>query len=524
MRTLIIIGCVAIAAALASCTQNITAPISQEPVSNIMSYFWWNGETPMPFLDSIPMTACKSFGTLSFANNASGLLEVSDGTLPQMQCIVNEDSIVAYGFTLDSVMGQNNGSYFSSLDTEMLDTLLPLVSIITDNNPTEIVVGTDSGVYFYQLGYNTSFQTAGKNLGNVTALTENTTTHTLYAGTSSGTIFSTTLPLSSGSSWTSYPYRLIGPVGQLLWLQDNSLAATVTNANGIDTSNGGAWTQILYLSNKRVTMLGKIQESSTLYLLAGTTDGTIGAHSLNPLITDATPVPVGIGIYCFGSSNSVAVAGTDDGVYEWSGPSQNTWNQPSNITFKGVTSLDLDGDNLIVLSNGSIETTTLSGGSPQTFPTPKYTPQQVGWISSTPWVLTSRDFDTVKTASNTYQILSGFSRGYWPQDTGGLVLMRDNLFANDSSWRAGTIVTNDTASFPITARVLAHLDTLYIEASGIKNTYPDVLEVRYAFEHPGELPESNIVPYWIMYYAKNQGPVMFDKESSTGLERHEIKP
>jgi hypothetical protein len=478
----------------------------------------------MPFLDSIPMKPCTPFGRLSFTNNASGLLEVTDGTLPQIQCIVNEDSIVALGFTLDSVMGQNNGSFFSSLDTEVLDTLLPLVSIITDNSSRQVIVGTDSGVYF--LGYgNSRFQRSGTIVSSITALTGNATY--LYAGTAAGTILMSNLPLTPSSSWSSYSgtLQVSGSISQLLWLGGDSLAATVAGKPGIYLWNGSVWSPLSMFSSKQVSVLGKVQVSNTQYLLAATSDGEIGAHSLNNLVGDPSPVPLTAGtIHCFGSTSNVAVAGTDDGVYEWSGPSGNAWNQLSNITFKGVTSLDLDGDNLIVLSNGYIETTTLSGSTSSNLRTPNYTPQQVGWISSTPWVLTSRDFDTENTAQNKYAVFPGFSRGYWPEDTGGLVLLRDNLFANDSSWRAGTLVTNDTSSQPITARVLAHLDTLYVEANGVKDQFPDVLEVRYAFEHPGELPEVSSVPYWILYYAKNQGPVMFDKESSTGLERHEIKP
>ncbi len=523
MRSLIVIGCIVIAAALASCSQNVTAPISQEPVSNITSYFWWNGETPMPFLDSITMKPCAIFGTLSFANNASGLLGVNDGTLPQMQCIVNEDSIVALGFTLDSVMGQNNGSYFSSLDTEVLNTLPTHESIITDGNPRQVAVGTDSGVYF--LNYSGVFQPSGTSVSSITSLTGNSTY--LYAGTAAGTILMANLPLTQSSSWAQYSGTLpvTGSIGQLLWLGSDSLAATVAGKPGIYLWNGSVWSPLSMFSTEHVSVLGKVQVSNTPYLLAATSDGEIGAHSLNNLVGDPSPVPLTAGtIHCFGSTSSVAVAGTDDGIYEWTGPSGNAWNQLSNLTFKGVTSLDLDGDNLIVLSNGYIETTTLSGATSSNLRTPNYTPQQVGWISSTPWVLTSRDFDTENTTSGQYKVFPGFSRGYWPADTGGLVLMRENLFANDSSWRAGTIVTNDTASQPITARVIAHLNTLYVEANGVKNTYPDVLEVRYAFEHPGEKPEVNSVPYWIIYYAKNQGPVMFDKESGTGLERHEIKP
>jgi hypothetical protein len=512
-------------AMLASCSQNVTAPISQESVSNITNYFWWNGETPMPFLDSITMTACKPFGTLSFANNASGLLEVSDGTLPQMQCIVNEDSIVALGFTLDSIMGQNNGSYFSTLDTEIFDTLPEHAIVITDN-PRQIIVGTDSGVYFYTPGSVLYFQSGGLFTSVITTLAVNAQSSILYAGTAAGTIFSLHLPITKNTTaWSPYAVATpfpSGPIKQLLSLPGDSIAATVTGQIGIYVSQvSGYWSQVPYFQSAHVTALGLLRMSTDTFLLAGTSDGYLGAHSLDPTFTDPAPVSTSRTIYCLDASTSVAVAGTDYGVYQWSGPSNNIWTPVSNLSGPGkpVTSLGVgDNNTIITLSNGLVETATIGGPPPSTLPKTASAAQDVGWISTTPWVLTSRDFDTGTIS------VSGFATGAWPNDTGGLVLMRDNLFANDSSWRAGTIVTHDTTSFPITARVLGHLDTLYVEASGLKNSYPDVLEVRYSYEHPGEIPEFNSVPYWIMYYAKDQGPVMFDKESGTGLERHEIKP
>ncbi len=526
MRGLIITCCGALAVVFASCKQPVTAPISQQPVSNIDAYFWWNAEPSMSFVDTNDL----SIGApLTFMNDANGLLEVSDGVPPNIKCIVNEDSVYAFGFTSGSVFNLQKGSYFSALDTEVFQPPEPRALIVAINGTTQVIIGTDSGIYF--ISGTQPLQLGGLQDSILTALTENSISHTLYAATASGTIYYYNEPLIVHAVWTPYttPTQLpSGSIGQLLWLSGYTLAATVTGQNGIYTSNAnGAWTQLAYLSNKQPSVLDKFPISTDTFLLAATTDGYIGVYSLNSLTANATPVNLNAGnIYCFGSSTGKAFVGTDEGVYEWSGLSANTWNPVPNLTnYKPVTSLAIDHDNVIFLSNGIVDTGALSG-TPLSLPKTASPALQVGWNASVPWVLTTTDYE-----ANDHNT-SGLPYGYWPHDTGGLVLLRNTLFANDSSWRAGTLVKSvSDSSFSISARVLAHLDSLHVSAnvSGKDSTqsFPDVLVVRYSHELPGEMPEPDL-PYWIVYYAKNEGPVMFDNVPASGtsakFERYEVKP
>ena len=117
----------------------------------------------------------------------------------------------------------------------------------------------------------------------------------------------------------------------------------------------------------------------------------------------------------------------------------------------------------------------------------------------------------------------------------GLVLLRNNPFGNDSSWAAGTLFIKSTHSYPFTAHALAHFDTLQIATSvsgnNVFNKFPDVLMVSYQYE--GNVSNSqDTIPHWIIYYAKNIGPIMVDKVTVTGsgasqttaMKRHEIVP
>ncbi len=527
MRGLIIIGCTALAAVFASCAQQVSPIISQQPVGNITSYFWWNSEAPMPFEDTsthLPLT-------LSFANNAQGMLAVSvfPPLFSPIDCIVNEDSVYATGFSHGSTIDLAPGSYFSSDDTEVLVSQPPNAVVTTDGSH-QVIVATDSGVYFSSGG--AAFQLGGLYGENITALTLNSKSSlNVFAGTSTGKIYRTTAPLSTSSTWALYPYSLPvnGAIGQLLYLSGDSIATIVSGQPGIYISTLGPWTQPTYLSGSKVRALGKFSVSVTSYLLAATTDGYIGAHSLNSFGTDVTPMNMTAAgnIYCFSASPYQTVAGTDGGVYQWSGPSSNTWTPVQKLAnYKPVTSLALDADTLIFVSKGIIDTAELgtngTSGGPR-LPIDKDSAVQVGWTSSLPWAITTKGYEASTTPGSSLALIPGLPIGFCPDDTGGLLLLRSNLFANDSSWRAGTLVTVTDSSYPITAHVLAHLDSLHI--SGIAKSFPDVIMVRYSYEVPGEKPAS-FLPYWIVYYAKNEGPVMFDNFLATGslYERWSIQP
>jgi hypothetical protein len=64
-------------------------------------------------------------------------------------------------------------------------------------------------------------------------------------------------------------------------------------------------------------------------------------------------------------------------------------------------------------------------------------------------------------------------------------------------------------SFPVTGRIIAHLDSLSI----LGKTYPDVIAVRYAYEPTPN--NTSQVPYWVIYYAKNEGPVVISQMYGT---------
>jgi len=105
---------------------------------------------------------------------------------------------------------------------------------------------------------------------------------------------------------------------------------------------------------------------------------------------------------------------------------------------------------------------------------------------------------------------------------GGILLLRSNPLV-DSSWHAGTILKKNSPNYhayAIEARLLARLDTLTV--AGV--SYPDVLAIRYAHELPGFSADSINIPYWVIFYERGRGPIMFDKVEGSKFERRAILP
>lgn len=510
MRHWSIPASIVILAALAGCTQPVTTPISQEAVTNIPAYFWTFGEGSLLF--EYPNGSPSN--TLTFSPGTNGTLDVNEAAAPTIRCIINQDSIFASGFSQSSFVGLGPGMYLSALDSEAFDTIHTSAVATTDDGSYQTIVATNAGIYFYDPTVADSFQFGGLDSSDVTALAFVSSSHEIYAATTFGTILYTSAPLNKVTTWSQYASSLVGPVQQLIWLRNDSLFATVKGSNGIyvaNTYSGSQWTSLSFLSGSQVTTLGKYSTSNNMYLLAGTSSGQIAAHSLNTGASDAPPVTVASQVYCFASQSSQVFAGTSRGIYEWSGPTSNGWTSSQGLeSYLQVTSIATNSSQIIFLSNGTLFSSTIGTLNPtQVYASFSSPIQQVGWNDSSAWVLTTRNYDTARTINAPFTLVPGLPNGYWPVDSGGLVLLRNTLFENDSSWRAGTLVTAGHQFYGITARVLGHLDSLRVTpASGASISYPDVIMVRYAHELSGE--NLDTIPYWIIYYAKAKGPVMFD--------------
>jgi len=115
--------------------------------------------------------------------------------------------------------------------------------------------------------------------------------------------------------------------------------------------------------------------------------------------------------------------------------------------------------------------------------------------------------------------IEGDSTTLAPRYPGAIMLLRSNPLI-DSFWYAGTIGDRSSQSdkpYAVEARLLERLDSLSIGDV----SYPDVLAIRYAHEKP-DFSVDSTKPYWVIFYARGRGPIMFDKVENSALERRAI--
>jgi hypothetical protein len=511
-------GWVFILVALSSCSQDIIAPTTLPPVTSIQQYFWTKNSAPMPLADSNGGQI-----TLTF-HDSSGLLFVGNGNTSSLICTLSDDSIYAANFTSGSVIDLDPYSYFSRLDTEARRGGPPHTMIVW-NNPKQPIVATDSGVF----AYNTSsgvFESAGlTNVLDITALAGDSVRKILYAATTSGDIWYSTNWPTLTPAWTLLQHSGLppGPITQLI--QSNTmLYATVDGASGIYASpDGSSWTQIDYLLDKQVTVIGSVVAKGSSYLMAATSDGFIGAFPLNGSKPQNPAQITGSGkVYCFGiGPTEVPFAGTDDGLYQWD-TLRNSWSVYSPFaSYKGVISFLSSSSYFYFIANGTTYYTNFpTPSSVASFaPIPNSSPIKLG-LTDHLCMLTINGFDFMPSqVGGIWQPVSGLDFSNYPYVPGGLVLLRANPDTG-KFWRAGTLVTKlNEQSYAIEARVMKRLNALEING----HSYPDILMVRYAHENSGGTPEQTVIPYWMVYYQKGVGPIMFEKITNSGvIERRAV--
>ena len=505
-------------ATLSGCSQSVTAPLTLPTITDITQYFWSYNSAPMMLKDSSGNQTVLTF------SDSAGLLRVNDGSATSLLCSISKDSIYVANFTQGSVVDLDPYSYFSTLDTEMLVTSSPHAMIVWDN-PKQPIIATGFGVFAYDTSSNSFKPTGLANVSDITVLAGDNDRQRLYAPTASGNIWYSTGWPTPKTGWSLLLHSGLpaGPIMQFI-VFNKTLYATVGGTHGIYVSQDGtSWSPISYLTDKQIVTIGGITTTGSSYLMAATSDGFIGAFPVNSG-TSLPPVQVaGMGkVYCFGASQTgIPLAGTDDGLYQWDAPS-NSWSIYSPLAnYKHVVSFLTQDSSFYFAADGSTYYGLFSGSHVALLPAiPNGSPIQLGYTNYL-CALTTEGFDFFRTA---WQPIPGLDLSDYPYVAGGLILLRANPDTG-KSWRAGTLVTQtDEKSYAITARVMKRLNAL--EISG--QNYPDVLMIRYAYEKANDIPESRLLPYWVIYYQKGVGPIMFEKVRTVGgienvIERRAIK-
>ncbi len=468
------------------------------------------------------MTLTDSLGafpnSLTFQDSGN-LLKVSDPKAKPIYCLVNRDSAFATNISHGSVIDIELGSYFSGLDTELL-TAHTLSAMLLYDQSSLPIVATDSGVFDYDLA---SRRYVYDNLpeSDIHLFAAEPSTSTIFAASTAGLLFS-----RHGGVWKPVSLDGIAPAGSktgpiLALVSDTDQFIALDGITGVfkHSRAGGPWSQLPFMADKQVTALALHHNGNSVSLIIGTSDGQLGVFGLlgNPNVAPSQAAGSNK-IWCIASEGGLAFAGTDIGVFTNKGGLTSAWTYVAGTSSYRPVSyiIPRSSGNFLFLSNGLIYIGSLTGASTSLAFKSKALAIAFG----------SRFFaldDTALwnyTSSYTWLPDTNFARLYYPFIPGGLVMLRNNHLSQSDNWRAGTLVTNDHSSYAITGRVMQRLDSLQINGG----QYPDVFVIRYAHELPNGQADTVHVPYWMIYYQRGVGPIMFDKVGvGTAFARRELK-
>ena len=499
--------------AVASCSQPVAPPtVSQGAVGAVPEYFW---RTPPSALALVGDSLHPGLhDNLTFVNNA-GLLQVNDGNIKPIYCVVNSDSVYASNISTGSVIDLDYGSYFSALDTEML--LPHKMRTVAILGSSTIEIGTDTGV-FEKITSNSNYKFSGLGGRDIKLLATYSDNSTVYAVTTGDSVFFST----KGGGWQMLDLLNL-PTGHITaFYSDSDQYAVVEGSSGVfvHPGDGSGWTIVPFLQDRRITAISSFHNGQNGVLL-GTSEGYAGACNAAGTSLSLLQQMHGSGaIHSFQTTSSATYAGTDSGLFQNTAPGLTPSWQLIKTTagYRPITKVGYRAaGGVFFLANGVVVTWDQPSG-----------PVTAG-LSASAIDLTCGTMAVAITITTAYgrdqtgirwSVIQDSVRYYYPYIPGGLVMLRKDQFAVGNNWRAGTLVNYDHSSYAFTGRVMQRLDALQINGK----QYPDVFVIRYAHELSGSVADANHVPYWVIYYERGVGPIMFDKVGLSGqFIRREIQ-
>ncbi|MDP4200736.1 MAG: hypothetical protein Q8922_09500 [Bacteroidota bacterium] len=500
--------------AVVACRQQVE-PIQEPEISDLPAYFWSGTPSSMRF-----SSGNGSYDVVNFVSLSAGLVLQENNTI-SITFHVTPDSITATGFRRGSLLDLDGDSFFGAQDSEIV--VQPKITAAIDLDTVQYAA-TDNGIYRFN-GHTWTLD--DPNLVSVNCFAFDAPTGHLFAATPTGDI----LWRATGGpgSWQHLASRIpvSGPIHALLFY-GGSLFAAPENSVGVYILKGlyGPWTQAPSVHDQITALCAS---SDKQIVLAGSVGGSIWA--LTPAGGSpgaAVTLPASGKIYSIAQYNSGLVAGTANGVYMSSALTA-TWTHvapyglPSPVTAVVTKHTYSEPDTLCMLAGGDYYWMDTSGTKFGKVHVPAAPSQFV--VNGGVAVITDFTIFGSSSANGNWTPLLPPLPTVYSNIEGPLVLLRQDRTIPNASWHAGTLVdpAHNWHSYPITGRVVEQLDTLQITNGAVTKSYPSVLVVRYARELQDGSAQSDTIPYWIVYYHKGLGPIMFDKEEGGTLTRRQIQ-
>jgi hypothetical protein len=337
----------------------------------------------------------------------------------------------------------------------------------------------------------------------------NASKHTLLVGMTDGSMWN-----GADGKWTSFPINGLpkGAIRTIAITPTQEIYCAVTGQPGFyKYSDASGWTLVNYMSTSSVAILHPFFTSSPKVqkvVAVATSAGEVGILNLDGY-TNPDPRKIADRISGFSSGEAGALlVATNVGILSGD-VHPNTWTNLATPITANATAIhswypQSSSPSLFYATPGSVENTSLGGASLQSLS--NYGLNNVFALGHFDQALYAITPHGCLEYQGSWIAIPGLAASYFTRNEGPLVLLRDPLRVS-SSWDAGKLVTDRHQTYPITARVLEHLDTLHVGT----RRYSDVFMVRYADEHPDLTAESTAIPYWVLYFARDIGLVLSEK-------------
>ena len=494
-------------------------------VTDASVYFFPQNSQPVTFQDSSSATGGKfiplilSFTTPDTANTF--FIRENPGTTQadSISCTLGSDAVTISGISAHSIIPLPNGfSLKAKYRFVQEEVPTPISHVVTTLSGSVVATCDELGVFYSPDGKTwtaISLPFGAKN-NRVTALTAQG--KNVFAGTLSGSVYMST---NYGKDWVSKP--ILQFADSILTFASNPFSSTLyisVRDTVYKTETTGSISAKPYgggNDGKLFTSLAFFVGNSIDSVLIGGTFGNGLWYKLrdgnwNSIISIPT------------TTNVNSLASTSIGVYcatrqtLFYSPNGSKWGQVPGLTFPyGILSYD-DQRHTLIAANQLDSVIAINDTTLKPVPLASIPVKVLHDISA------SNFHSYAATDSGLYQLsttnLDHWLRIFTPKTMrtvakefpGEIVLLRSRTGNStiDSSWQADTLLTPSLPPFPITARIVGHLDQVRMNDS---TTYNDVIEVRYSYEVAGQPAPS--VPYWDIFFTKDKGPIIIYQISNS---------
>lgn len=510
----------AIASGAIGCNPGIIE-VPPPQVTDASAYFW-KTNSQVSFLDSNIVSKSVSPIYLNFpqGDSASSFLikESRSSFSDTLTCILGSEDVSISGLSVYSIIPLADGYSIKPQSTKQKDTVVPPFNHILALSGSSVIASNDSGIYLSKGSTWVKISQSSLKLGETVTLFAASGSR-IYAATSQGLL---NVSSNGGNTWSLltskfYPNKILAlapdPSTGYLFISVNNhvfkLSGTI-----VDTLQS-----FLNLQFTSLAYLAADSSRALSVLVGGTNDRGLYYRQFSPSSLDSDWSAVSgvstknirslvaaspdVGVFC---SAGKSIDSSSDGIF-WNVASANdTGMLVYDVTKANVISWTKQGQFQYVAANTTKQI-------------PQFHPRSINDFSAADgnyFVATDSGIYSdiyPNTNWNSFSSGLGISSTRGSDIPGSIVLLHSHTggISPDSSWLAGTLVnTNQNMEFPITARIIGHLDQVTMPDS---TKYPDVIEVQYSYEVNSK--PSTIPPYWLIYYAKGIGPIIIDEVSGT---------